>query len=149
MAQEDGRVLLLGLGACVLLATLILMTMSLSGIYLEQRRLQRLADQVASLAASEVDDQFYYQVGVTEGVPIRIDQSGARSRATDYLSHLDSRLTPGLRNISLTAFRYQRTRIELELNAVGRVPIVLPLISNLTEVSLTAKSVAGMKSSTG
>lgn len=147
--EEDGRVMLLGLGACVLLSALILMTMSISGVYLEQRRLQRLADQTVSMAVSEVDEETYYRQGLVEGEPIPIDQAGAHKRATDYLSGVDSGMTPGLKNITISGFATQRTRVDLELSAVGKIPIFLPLISDIGEVTLHAKSNAGLKSSFG
>lgn len=147
--EEDGRILLLGLGACVLLSTLILMTMSVSGVYLEQRRLQRVADQTVSLAVAEVEDTIYYQQGAVEGASIPIDQAGARLRAIDYLSELDSRLTPGLENISITKFYSDATRVELELSASGKVPLLVPLVTDLTEVSLRAQSSASLKTTFG
>ncbi|EEJ53777.1 hypothetical protein HMPREF0580_1915 [Mobiluncus mulieris ATCC 35239] len=147
--EEDGRVLLLGLGTCVLLCVIVLMTMSVSGIYLEQRRLQRLADQTVSLAVAEVDDAVYYEQGLVEGAPIPIDQAGARRRAVAYLDRVDSRLTPGLKSIAITGFRTFPTRVELELAAVGNVPIALPLISSLTEVPMRAKASASLKTTFG
>lgn len=149
LREEDGRILLLGLGTCVLLSTLILMTMSISGIYLEQRRLQRVADQTVSLAVAEVEDTIYYQQGTVEGAPIPIDQAGARQRAGDYLAKLDSRLTPGLENITITKFHSDATRVELELSASGKIPLLVPLVTDLTEVSLRVKSSAGLKTTFG
>ncbi len=42
----------------------------MSGIYLEQRRLVRLAEQVAAVSAGEIDAGLYYQQGVTPGIAI-------------------------------------------------------------------------------
>ena len=78
--------MLLGLAACVLLCVIILMSMALSGVYLEQRRLQRLADQTASIAASNIADAAYYQNGIVDGVPLEIEPNHASERAAEYLS---------------------------------------------------------------
>lgn len=141
--------ILLGLGACVLLSTLILMSMSVSGIYLEQRRLQRLADQTASMAASQVEDAGYYQTGIGESGALRIDQVDAASRAQEYLAGADPALTPGLKHIALAEVETQPTRVEVILVAKGTVPILLPLISEVSEVSLKARGIASLKTSFG
>lgn len=125
------------------------MSMSVSGIYLEQRRLQRLADQTASMAASHVEDAEYYQEGFTESVPIHIDQADAASRAQSYLAGANPKLTPGLKNIAISKIDTQPTRVEVELVAKGIIPIPLPLISDLSEVSLRARAIASLKASFG
>lgn len=149
LVAEDGRVLLLGLAACVFLAVLILMSVSASGIYLEQRRLQRLADQTASMAASEIDEEYYAREDLADGVELHIDQSGSYQRAADYLSSLDDASFGSMRNITLHSVSTTPTRVRVTLRATGTIPIALPLVSNLTEIQMQASGQAGLKTTDG
>lgn len=149
LAAEEGRVLLLGLAACVFLAVLILMSVSASSIYLEQRRLQRLADQSASMAASEIDDEYYAHEDLADGVELHIDQSGSYRRAADYLSSLDDASFGSMRNITLQSVSTTPTRVRVTLRATGTIPITLPLVSNLTEIQMQASGQAGLKTTDG
>lgn len=149
LAAEEGRVLLLGLAACVFLAVLILMSVSASSIYLEQRRLQRLADQSASMAASEIDDEYYTHEDFADGVELHIDQSGSYRRAADYLSSLDDASFGSMRNITLQSVSTTPTRVRVTLRATGTIPITLPLVSNLTEIQMRASGQAGLKTTDG
>lgn len=149
LASEEGRVLLFGLAACVFLAVLILMSVSASSIYLEQRRLQRLADQSASMAASEIDDEYYTHEDLADGVELHIDQSGSYRRAADYLSSLDDASFGSMRNITLQSVSTTPTRVRVTLRATGTIPIGLPLVSNLTEIQMQASGQAGLKTTDG
>lgn len=146
---EDGRVLLLGLAASVLLSTLILMSFAVSGVYLEQRRLQRLADQTASLAASEMEDTQYYETGIVEGDSLEIESTQAFTRAALYLESATISPKSGLKTVDLVDVSVDSTRVEVTLQATGVVPVVLPLLSGLDEVKLEATGAASLKASFG
>ncbi|NMX06073.1 pilus assembly protein TadG-related protein [Mobiluncus curtisii] len=147
--DEDGRIMLLGLAACVLLCVIILMSMALSGVYLEQRRLQRLADQTASMAAANMADTAYYQNGIVDGVPLEIEPYHASERAAEYLSGASISANSGLDGIDLVDVDVASTRVQVTLRATGKIPLVLPLVSSLTQVELTATGAASLKSSFG
>lgn len=147
--DEDGRIMLLGLAACVLLCVIILMSMAVSGVYLEQRRLQRLADQTASMAAANMADTAYYQNGIVDGVPLEIEPYHASERAAEYLSGASISANSGLDGIDLVDVDVASTRVQVTLRATGKIPLVLPLVSSLTQVELTATGAASLKSSFG
>ncbi|WP_297346922.1 pilus assembly protein TadG-related protein [uncultured Mobiluncus sp.] len=149
LGGEDGRVMLLGLAACVLLCVIIRMSMALSGVYLEQRRLQRLADQTASMAASNIADATYYQNGIVDGVPLEIEPNHASERAAEYLSGAAIGTNSGLQGIDLVDVDVASTRVQVTLQATGKIPLVVPLISSLTQVELTATGAASLKASFG
>ncbi|WP_296179050.1 pilus assembly protein TadG-related protein [uncultured Mobiluncus sp.] len=149
LGDEDGRIMLLGLAACVLLCVIILMSMAVSGVYLEQRRLQRLADQTASMAAANMADTAYYQDGIMDGVPLQIEPYHASERAAEYLSGAAIGANSGLLGIDLVDVDVASTRVQVTLRATGKIPLVLPLISSLTQVELTATGAASLKSSFG
>ncbi|EFU79381.1 hypothetical protein HMPREF0388_1484 [Mobiluncus curtisii ATCC 51333] len=149
LVDEDGRIMLLGLAACVLLCVIILMSMAVSGVYLEQRRLQRLADQTASLAAANMADAAYYQNGIVDGVPLEIEPYHASERAAEYLSGAAISANSGLEGIDLVDVDVASTRVQVTLRATGKIPLVLPLISSLTQVELTATGAASLKASFG
>ena len=141
--------MLLGLAACVLLCVIILMSMAVSGVYLEQRRLQRLADQTASLAAADMADTVYYQNGIVDGVPLEIEPNHASERAAEYLSGAAIGTNSGLQGIDLVDVSVESTRVQVTLQATGKIPLVVPLISSLTQVELTATGAASLKASFG
>ncbi|EFL92956.1 pilus assembly protein TadG-related protein [Mobiluncus curtisii] len=149
LGDEDGRIMLLGLAACVLLCVIILMSMAVSGVYLEQRRLQRLADQTASMAAANMADTAYYQNGIVDGVPLEIEPYHASERAAEYLSGASISANSGLDGIDLVDVDVASTRVQVTLRATGKIPLVLPLVSSLTQVELTATGAASLKSSFG
>lgn len=149
LGDEDGRIMLLGLAACVLLCVIILMSMALSGVYLEQRRLQRLADQTASMAAANIADAVYYQNGLVDGVPLEIEPTHATERAAEYLSGAAIGANSGLQRIDLVDVTVASTRVQVTLRATGKIPLVVPLISSLTQVELTATGAASLKASFG
>lgn len=146
---EEGRILLLGLGACVLLSALILMSLTMSGIYLEQRRLVRLAEQVATVSAGEIDAGLYYQQGVTPGEELHLDQAGAEARAREFLGELEAADLGGLERVELADFAVEAHRVRLRLQAVGKIPLLLPGISDRAEVELRAGANASLKASMG
>lgn len=146
---EDGRIMLLGLAACVLICVIILMSMALSGVYLEQRRLQRLADQTASMAAASIADDAYYRSGIVDGIPLTIEPEHASERAIDYLSQVTIPPNFGLQAIDLVDVSMESTRVQVTVRATGIIPVAIPLISSLTQVELTATGAASLKASFG
>lgn len=141
--------MLLGLGACLLLSAMILMTMSVSGIYLEQRRLQRLADQSASLAGAKVEETDYYTHGVSPGKPLEIERTRVSERVKDYLAWAGPQEAPGLGELRVECLEVATTRVSLRLATNAKVPIPLPFISELIRVPLRAQGNAEVKASFG
>ena len=121
----------------------------MSGIYLEQRRLVRLAEQVAKVSAGEIDAGLYYQQGVTPGEELHLDQAGAEARAREFLGELEAADLGGLERVELADFAVEAHRVRLRLQAVGKIPLLLPGISDRAEVELRAVANASLKASMG
>lgn len=92
--NEDGQILLLGLGYVVVILLLLLVVVTLSAVHREHRELGRLADGVVLSAQDVVTEGRYYR---KSGAQMTAD---ARVAATQYLASVDAR--PGTRIVDLT-----------------------------------------------
>lgn len=144
---EDGRIFVLAIGLLALVLTLVMLCVGASAMYLEQKRLQRLADQVVVLSAEEISHASYVTGGAEQGGPIEVASQDAAARAEQWLASLDSGQNRGLESITIKSIQFPTpTQVRVELSAEGTLEFLPQIVSQFARVPLHATTVSSLKS---
>lgn len=86
--DEEGQILLLGIGMITLILALILVTASATAVYLDLKALTSMADSAAAAGAAGVDGQSYYNhdPGALDAAPGALTSQGVRAAALEDLT---------------------------------------------------------------
>jgi uncharacterized membrane protein len=71
---EDGTILLLSIGFCVMALLLVWAVVDASAVFLARRDLAAAVDGTAIAAAQEIDTQAVYEGGATDDLPLASDE---------------------------------------------------------------------------
>lgn len=122
-SPEDGRILVLTLGAVAVAVALVAVIATASAVYLDRKALLSLADATAAHAAAQVDADAYFG-----GDGTVVTDSGVQASARDFLARAPRSLTdaPHLRLASPTGAS-DATTAQVTLEATSR-PAFLPWV---------------------
>lgn len=83
--SDDGQVVLLVLGYCLVALVLVLVVTSASAVHLERKRLLAVADEAALDAADSFDAGAFYADGTAPGRGVPVTDASVRASVDDYL----------------------------------------------------------------
>jgi uncharacterized membrane protein len=82
---DDGQILLLVLGYCLICLVLVLVVVSASAVHLERKRLLSVADAAALDAADSFDAGVFYTEGTAPGRGVPVSDASVRASVDDYV----------------------------------------------------------------
>ena len=89
LTQEDGSILLFGIGLCIAGLMIATVSINLASIWVTRNVLDGIADGAALSAAQAVDTDSIYRNGL--GTNLRLNENVARARVNQYVATADVR----------------------------------------------------------
>lgn len=89
LTQEDGSILLFGIGLCIAGLMIATVSINLASIWVTRNVLDGIADGAALSAAQAVDTDSIYRNGL--GTNLRLNENVARARVNQYVTTADVR----------------------------------------------------------
>lgn len=86
LRDEDGQIMILSIFYGLIALALVLVVVSVSAIYLENKRLLALADAVAADAADAVDEEGYFGSDRLDVPVLPLTDTSVRQAVQDYLA---------------------------------------------------------------
>lgn len=127
--QEEGSILLLGLGFFTLAALLLIVTMSISTVHVQKQRLWALADTVAANAAEALGTTTYYEDFVpTQGLPIT--REAAWAAVGQQIEKLEPAQVTPWQELHVQNVEVQGNTLSISLSAKAQLPLVPDMLES-------------------
>ena len=132
---EEGRVGILMCAGCAFVCLLLFVTMTLTQVAIQDRRLVSCADALAGASSSQV------LAGQASG----IDEAGARSRVEAALSAMGTTTCRVGEGVMVTGVRVDREEVEVSVRARPRVSALPPVLVGVVVPELERTSSARVR----
>jgi hypothetical protein len=136
MKDDQGSILVAGIGFMLIGLLAILLVTNLAQMRLARTSLDAAADSAALYAVGAIDLVKVYQDGVSAGVPI--NESQARTRANGYVAQL--RKSSKFRDLKLAKLQVDDERLYVELSGTIDLPFGYLIGKSSAKVSAGAWS---------
>lgn len=137
---EEGRITLLVIGLVVVVLAFVWVSVTVTAVHVQDRRLLSCADRVASAASGVADaDTFYTNAGEGRLTPSRATATAAAREALAELSDTTCRVGAG---VSLVAVEVAAAQVQVTVSARVDLPVVPSFLGHVAAPVLTASSSA-------
>lgn len=117
-SSESGSVLLFGIGLGIIALIILTTAVNVASLWVTRTKLDSVADATALAASRSIDVDNFYLVGINQ--PIKLSESLARIRASDFLTKLASESE--LDNFKLVSLKVESDAVSLIVSAEADLP---------------------------
>lgn len=130
LGEEEGSVTILSLAVAVIVVMLVLITISISAVYLEKKRLQNFADELACEAVSAVDDYEYYAGGSTDSGALPVaDIDSVRQLVYAGYRRAGEEELKGLEEVAIVRVsKPTPKKVSVEVSGIAKIPFSAGLL---------------------
>lgn len=137
---EEGRVGILMCAGCAFVCLLLFVTMTLTQVAIQDRRLVSCADALAGAGVGGASSS-----QVLAGQASGIDEAGARSRVEDALSAMGATTCRVGEGVMVTGVRVDREEVEVSVRARPHVSALPPVLVGVVVPELERTSSARVR----
>lgn len=145
--SDDGQVVLLVLGYCLVALALLLVVASASAVHLERKRLLAVADAAALDAADSFDAGAFYADGTAPGRGVPVTDASVRASVDEYVESRDAYTDFDAFGVASPTGTPDGQIAEVTLVAVVTPPLITSVIEDYAggiPLRVTARARAGL-----
>lgn len=138
--HEDGRITLLVIGLIALVLGFVLVSVTVTAVHIQDRRLLSCADRIASAASGVADaDTFYTSIGEDRLTPSTTTARTAAHEALDELAATSCRVGGG---VGVESVEVVGAEVVVSVSTQAELPVVPSFLGRVVAPVLTASSSA-------